>query len=149
MLSGSTVTTHDAVKLRESKVAVIVTVPGETPITTPREFTMAILSSELSNTGLSAEVFGLIMVSSLVLWERGTETSFFINLILTAFGETRTRHLRLRTTFFPFLTVTVMTEEPMARADTLAYQAFCVSVFTVAIEGFEEVKVILCFFFAL
>ena len=74
VLSGSTVTTHDAVKLRESKVAVIVTVPGETPITTPREFTMAILSSELSNTGLSAEVFGLIMVSSLVLWERGTET---------------------------------------------------------------------------
>ena len=34
-------------------------------------------------------------------------------------------------------------------ADTLAYLAFCVSVFTVAIEGFEEVKVILCFFFAL
>ena len=74
MLSGSTVTMHDAVKLRESKVVVIVTVPGETPITTPREFTMAILSSELSNTGLSAEVFGLIMVSSLVLWERRTET---------------------------------------------------------------------------
>mgnify|MGYP006909201268 CR=1 FL=1 len=49
---------HDAVKLRESKVVVIVTVPGETPITTPREFTMAILSSELSNTGLSAVVFG-------------------------------------------------------------------------------------------
>lgn len=47
VLSGSTVTTHDAVELRESKVAVIVTVPGETPITTPREFTMAILSSEL------------------------------------------------------------------------------------------------------
>jgi len=76
VLSGSTVTTHDAVKLRESKVAVIVTVPGETPITTPREFTMAILSSELSNTGLSAEVFGLIMVSSLVLWERNRNLIF-------------------------------------------------------------------------
>ena len=74
VLSGSTVTTHDAVKLRESKVAVIVTVPGEIPYITPREFTVAILTSELSNTGFSAEVFGLIIVSSRILWERGTET---------------------------------------------------------------------------
>ena len=57
-----------------SKVAVIVTVPGEIPYITPREFTVAILTSELSNTGFSAEVFGLIIVSSRILWERGTET---------------------------------------------------------------------------
>ena len=140
VLFGSTVTTHDAVRLRESKVAVIVTVPGEIPVTTPREFTVATLTSELSKTGFSAEVFGLIMVSSRIFRETGTETSFLINLILTSFGETRTRHLRVRTTFFLFLTVTVMTEEPTARADTLAYLAFGKSVFTVAIEGFEEVN---------
>ena len=59
---------QEALRSQESKVAMMVTVPGEIPVTMPREFTVAMLESSLVKTGFSSEVIGLMLVSRRVLF---------------------------------------------------------------------------------
>ena len=91
---GLTLTVQVADRLDDRSVAVIVAVPGETPVMTPKGFTVATAGLLLSKIGYSVEVDGLIIVSALKLCSVFMLTFLFMNLMETAPGETLTRHFK-------------------------------------------------------
>ena len=105
-----------AVRPEERSVAVIVAVPDDIAVTTPRLLTEATKGLSLSKIGCSIDVFGFMIGfrrKRLSVFRRIVRLG---NLILKALGVTLIRHFNRRITFFPFFTVAFTVAEPMDTA---------------------------------
>lgn len=138
-----------AERFEERIVAVIVAVPGLSPIIIPIGFTQATEGLLLSKIGSSVEVEGLIMVSALKLCPTFICTFFLANLIETASGVTVMRHFKITDFFFSRCMVAVIFAVPIPRARTTARFVLEATLSIETNEGFDDVKTAVSFFFIL